>query len=141
MPMYMPDPFGSLFDFQATLDALRASDWLAGGPSGAGAYPPINVFRKGEDYVLLAELPGIARSDLEIQAKNNSVRLAGVKKISYPEKAGIHRRERLTGHFDRVLTLPFEIDADRTKAEYRDGMLALFLPQAESDKPKRVEIR
>jgi HSP20 family protein len=141
MPMYMPDPFGSLFDFQAALDALRASDWLAGGPSGAGAYPPINVFRKGEDYVLIAELPGVARSDLEIQVKDNSVRLAGVKKISYPEKAGVHRHERLSGHFDRVLTLPIEIDAERTKAEYRDGMLALFLPQAETDKPKRVEIR
>ena len=141
VPMYLSDPFGSLFDFQAALDALHASDWLAAGPSSAGSYPPINVFRKGEDYVLIAELPGVAKSDLDVQVKDNSVRLSGSKKVSFPEKAGIHRRERSGGRFDRAVALPIQIDMERSKAEFRDGMLAVFLPQAESDKPKRVEIR
>ena len=141
MPIYVPDPFGSLFDFQAALQALHASDWLSTGPSSAGTYPPINVFRKGEDYVLIAELPGIAKSDLDIQVKGNTVRLSGTRKVGYPDKAGMHRRERTAGQFDRALTLPIQIDTERSKAEYRDGMLALFLPQVERDKPKRVEIR
>ncbi len=141
MPMYVPDPFGSLFDFQAALDALHASDWLAAGPSSTGAYPPINVFRKGEDYVLIAELPGVAKSELDVQVKDNAVRLSGSKKVTFPDNAGIHRRERSAGRFDRAVTLPIQIDTERSKAEYRDGMLAVFLPQAEADKPKRVEIR
>jgi HSP20 family protein len=140
MVMFLSDPFGSLLEFQEALEALRASSWLESSPSGAGAYPPINVFRKGEDFVLVAELPGIKKSDLDIQVKENTVRIAGSKNVSYPEKAGLHRRERLVGRFDRALSLPIKIDADQTKAEYRDGILALFLPRAERDKPKLVKV-
>lgn len=52
----------------------------------------------------------------------------------------MHRRERLTGTFDRTLTVPMQIDADGIKAEYRDGVLALSLPRAESDKPRTIRI-
>ena len=52
----------------------------------------------------------------------------------------MHRRERLSGRFDRAVTLPIEIDPDGVKAEYRDGILALFVPRAESDKPKTIEV-
>ena len=51
-----------------------------------------------------------------------------------------HRRERLSGTFDRTLTVPIQIDAERIKAEYRDGVLALFIPRAESDKPRSISI-
>ena len=140
MAVLFPDPFGSLVDFQEALEALRASSWLESSPSGAGSYPPINVFRKGDDFVLITELPGIRKSELDIQIKDNTVRIAGSKDIRYPEKAGLHRRERLAGRFDRALALPIQIDAERTKAEYHDGILALFLPRAERDKPKQVKI-
>ena len=52
----------------------------------------------------------------------------------------MHRRERLAGRFDRAVTLPVEINPDGVKAEYRDGILALVLPQAESAKPKSIKI-
>jgi HSP20 family protein len=52
----------------------------------------------------------------------------------------VHRRERLAGNFDRAITVPVEIDADQVKAEYRDGILALYLPRAERDKPKTISI-
>jgi HSP20 family protein len=140
MAMFLPDPFGNLLAFQEALEALRASGWLESSPSGAGPYPPINVFRKGDDFVLITELPGIKKSELDIQVKENTVRIAGSKDVSYPEKAALHRRERPAGRFDRALTLPIQIDTDRTKAEYSDGILALFLPRAERDKPKLVKV-
>ena len=56
------------------------------------------------------------------------------------EKASLHRRERLAGRFDRAVTLPVEIDADGVRAECRDGILALFLPRAERDKPNSIRI-
>jgi HSP20 family protein len=140
MAVFLSDPFGALSDFQEALEALRASSWLGPSPSGGGAFPPINVFRKGDDFVLIAELPGVKKSELEIQVKDSTVRIAGSKDVSYPEQAGLHRRERLTGRFDRALTLPIQIDADRTRAEYRDGMLALFLPRTERDKPRSVKV-
>jgi len=52
----------------------------------------------------------------------------------------VHRRERLSGTFDRTLTVPMQIHTEGIKAEYRDGVLALFIPRAEADKPRTVRI-
>ena len=137
---FLHDPFEALFEFQQALDQLRNSTWLAPGPSAAGAYPPLNVFRKDDDVVVIAEVPGVRTSELQLQVKGNTLRIAGTKETPYSNQASIHRRERLAGSFDRTLTLPVEIDADRVKAECRDGILAVFLPRAERDKPRSIRI-
>jgi HSP20 family protein len=113
---------------------------LARGPSGRGSYPPLNVFRQGDDFVVITELPGVQREDVDIQVKGNRVRIAGKKSVQFGEGASLHRRERIAGSFDRTIAIPVELDADRVKAEYRDGVLALFLPRAERDKPKSITI-
>jgi HSP20 family protein len=135
-----PDPFSTLPGLQEALEAFRRSGWLQSSPSGGGSYPPLNIFRKGDDLVLIAEVPGIGRSDLDLQIKGNTVRLSGTKAVKYGEKASLHRRERLAGRFDRSVTLPVEIDPDGVKAECHDGILALFLPRAERDKPRSIKI-
>jgi HSP20 family protein len=122
MAMLFPDPFDNLFQFQQALDAFRTSGWLGSGPSGSGAYPPLNVFRKGDDVVVIAEVPGIRKSDLEIQVKGNTIRIAGGKTVQYGDTAALHRRERVAGRFDRAITVPVEIDTDHVKAECRDGI-------------------
>ena len=98
-----------------------------------GGYPPVNVFRKGDDFIIIAELPGVKKSDLEVQVKGRTIRLAGTKTVGSPEKAALHRRERLPGRFDRAVTMPVEINADRVKAEYRDGVLAFSAAQRERE--------
>ena len=137
---WFPDPFDTLVGLQRALDSFRASDWLRAGPSAGGAYPPLNVFRKGDEFVLITELPGIRKEDLDIHINRDTIRRAGRKELKYPEGAGLHRRERLEGRFDRAVTLPVEINADGVKAEYHDGILALLLPRAESDKPKAIKV-
>jgi HSP20 family protein len=138
--MLFSDPFDALVQFQRALDSFRASDWLETGPSGGGAYPPLNVFRRADDIVVVTELPGVRKEDLQVHVKGSTLRIAGTKSVQYGEQASVHRRERLAGSFDRAVTLPVEIDADRVRAEYRDGMLALYLPRAEHDKPKSIAI-
>ena len=140
MVMLFPDPVDALLQLQQTLDAFRTSDWLGAGPSGGGAYPPVNVFRKGDDLVIVAEVPGVQKSDLQIQVKDRTIRIAGRKAVGYGEAASVHRRERLDGYFDRTVALPVEIDTDRARAECRDGILALYLPRAERDKPKTIAV-
>ncbi len=140
MAMGLADPFDTLLQFQQLLDSLHASDWLQSSVSGSGTYPPLNVFAKGDDVVLVAELPGLDKESIRVEAKGRTLRIAGNKAVSFPEKAAIHRRERLAGSFDRAVTLPVEIDVDRVKAEYRDGVLALFLPRAEHDKPRTIKL-
>jgi HSP20 family protein len=140
MLMGYGDPFEALLRLQRDLEARAASGWLGDTTAGVGAFPPINVFQQGHDFVAVVELPGVTKSDLEIQAKERTIRLSGKKAIQYGEKASVHRRERLAGSFDRTITLPVRIDPDRINAEFRDGILALFIPRAESDKPRVIAI-
>jgi HSP20 family protein len=140
MAILLSDPIDAILEFQRALDAFRTSGWLGSSPSGGGAYPPLNVFRKGDDLVVIAEIPGVRKSDLQIQVKGKTIRIAGGKSVEYGEKAGVHRRERLAGSFDRAITVPVELDADNVKAECRDGILALYLPRAERDKPRTIAI-
>jgi HSP20 family protein len=134
------DALDALFNFQRALEARLESDWLRGGTTGTGAFPSINVFQQGDSLVAILELPGVSKSDLDIQAKDNSIRISGKKTVGYPENVSVHRRERLSGKFDRTLTVPMQINADGIKAEYRDGVLALFIPRADSDKPRSISI-
>src|SRR5262245_31246089 len=138
MPHY--HTLDALFDLQRALEASLESDWLRSGTAGTGAFPPINVFQQWDTLVAILEVPGGKKDDLDIQAKDNAIRISGKKHIAYPQGVTVPRRERMTGTFDRTLTVPMQIDTDRIKAEYRDGILALFLPRAESDKPRTIRI-
>ena len=117
-----------------------SSDWLQDRTTTRGPFPPINVFQQRDELLAIIELPGIDRNDLQIQAKDNTIRISGKKSMQYPDQVSVHRRERMFGEFNRTLTLPVSVDPDRIKAEYRDGLLALFLPRAESDKPRTIKI-
>jgi HSP20 family protein len=134
------DPFEALFTLQRALDSRIASDWMGRGTATIGSFPPINIFQKGDDFVALVELPGIDKNNLEIEAKESTIRVSGRKAIAYGERASVHRRERISGVFDRTLSVPIRIEPGGIKAEYRDGMLALFIPRAEADKPRSIKV-
>jgi HSP20 family protein len=134
------DPFEALSHLQRSLEGRLMSDWLEDQTASQGPFPPINVFQQGDDILAIVELPGIEKSSIQVQAKENTIRIAGKKAISFPDAASVHRRERMFGEFDRTLSLPIQIDPDHIKAEYRDGVLALHLPRAERDKPRAIKI-
>jgi HSP20 family protein len=140
MALEFADPFDALFRFQRALDQRLDSDWLEDVTSGVGAFPPINVFRQGNDFAAVIETPGISKDDLGLEVRGNAIRISGKKTIDYGGNASVHRRERVAGSFDRTITLPVQLDPDRVTAEYRDGVLALLLPRAERDKPKAIKI-
>ena len=134
------DPLDLLLGLQRALEARYESDWLRDATTSMGPFPPINIFQQGQDFLAIIELPGINKSDLQIQAKENTIRIAGRKTVDYQEGASLHRRERVAGEFDRTLTVPVQIDPDGIRAEYRDGILALFMPTAERAKPRSITI-
>ena len=140
MVIRMRDPFASLLGLQRAVDSVMGVDWFGSRTAGTGAFPLVNVFNDGEDFVLVAELPGVKKEDLDIQVRGDTVRIQGKKSIAYDEAASAHRRERAAGQFDRTLTLPAELDTAKVSAEYRDGVLTLRLPRAESAKPRTVTI-
>ena len=134
------DPFDTLFNLQSALEARIASDWLRNQTASRGLFPPINVFQRGDDILAIVELPGLDKNNLQIEAKENTIRISGTKSADYPDQVSVHRRERVFGEFDRTLSLPVQLDPDAIKADYRDGILALFLPRAERDKPRTIRI-
>ena len=138
--MTFADPFDTLFRFQRALEQRLDSDWLEDAISGIGAFPPINVFQQGSDFVVIVELPGVGKDDLGLEVRGNTIRISGKKAVDYGGKTSMHRRERIAGNFDRTINLPVRLDPDRIGADYRDGILALSLARAESDKPKAIKI-
>jgi HSP20 family protein len=138
--MLYSDPFETLMQLQQAVDSFRTSSWLSTSTSSGGAFPPLNVFRKNDDIVIVAEAPGLKKDELEIEVKGRTIQIAGAKNLAYGDRVSLHRRERTTGRFSRSLDLPVEIDADKVRAEYRDGMLAIYLQRAEHDKPRSIKI-
>lgn len=141
MVLRTTDPFEGLLRLQQALANMATRDtWFSDSISSSGGFPPINVFQDKDNYVLITEIPGLKREDVNVDVHRNKVRISGEKQINYGDEVSIHRRERLAGGFDRTFSIPFEIDADNVKAEYRDGILALYLPRAQHEKPRSVKI-
>src|SRR3954469_23880976 len=77
------DPYVSLSALQQNLDSFLRSNWLGSSVSAGGAFPPVNVFRKGDDFMIIAELPGVESSTIDIEVKNNAIRISGTKRVEY----------------------------------------------------------
>ena len=104
-------------------------------------FPPLNVWSGEHDTVIAAELPGVAPEDMDIDVDGPVLTIRGARHA--PESvanAAAHRRERGYGNFARAITLPYAIDTEKVQAECRDGVLTVYLPRPEAEKPKRIRI-
>ena len=140
MSLNFNDPFDALFTLQRAIDARRGAEWIGRGTAASGSYPPVNIFQQGDDFIAVLEVPGVGKDNLAIEAKENTIRISGRKAINYGEGTSVHRRERLSGVFDRTIALPIDINPEAVRAEYHDGVLALFIPRAEHEKPRTIKI-
>ena len=140
MVLRMRDPFATLLAVQRATDNAMRGDWFGARASGRGSFSPVDVFSEGDDYVIVAELPGVKKEDLDIQVKGDTVRIQGKKVVELAADVSVHRRERSEGQFDRTLSFPAQLDAAKASADYRDGVLTLRLPRAQSEKPRSVTI-
>jgi HSP20 family protein len=123
---------------------LRLLDASADAPTttGAGVFPPLNVTQDDDHFYMRAEIPGIDPKQLSITALRNRVTLAGKREIAREhERVSYHRKERAEGSFNRTVTLPTYVDAERVDASYADGILTIRLPKAEEAKPRQIAVR
>ena len=137
---------GSFSDFdQIRREMLRLLDASTGDGApdqGAGVFPPMNITQDDENFYLRAEIPGIKPAELSISALRNRVAISGKREIPREhERVSYHRKERPEGAFNRSVTLPMEVDAERVDARYTDGILTLTLPKAEQAKPRQIAVR
>lgn len=107
----------------------------------AGVYPAVNIYDDGEVYMIRAELPGVDKSKLDITTKGNRLSIQGERLRDKPDTdAAFHRRERGMGMFHRVVTLPEQVEASKTTATYKNGVLEIYCPRSEASKARRIEI-
>ena len=104
--------------------------------------PQVDIFEKGDDLVICAELPGLEQDDVDISIENNILMLRGERKRKTEiEEKDAYRLERTFGVFTRSFALPKTVDSDRISASYKNGVLELTLPKAEEAKPRKIEIQ
>ena len=131
----------ALLALQQGVDFAKEQDYFGMNTTSRGVYPPVNFFEKDGGLVLLAELPGVKKDDVNLEVKDNLLRIQGERKVDYGEGISYHRRERGNFKFDRSLKLPFRVDDEHIKAEMNDGLLAVAVLQKEEDRPHQVAIQ
>jgi HSP20 family protein len=104
--------------------------------------PAVDIFDKGGEVVIHAELPGIKKEDIDVRVENNVLTIRGKKERKEEVKEeGYFRAERSYGSFSRSFSLPTTVEVSKIAAEYRDGVLTLRLPKAEEAKPRQIEVK
>ena len=103
--------------------------------------PPLDVAETDEEIVVKAEVPGLEPADLEISIQGDTLTISGEKKSEQEENGkSFHRVERTYGRFTRSIRLPSEVDGDKVKATYRNGVVELHLSKKEEVKKKEIKI-
>jgi HSP20 family protein len=101
----------------------------------------VDIYENEEDIVITAELPGVDKNDMTVDVTGRVLTLKGERSIHNEVKEdNYYRQERCYGKFERCFTLPVEVDPDKIKADYKDGVLKINIPKAEESKPKQVTI-
>ena len=103
--------------------------------------PAIDIAENNGNIEVHAEIPGIKKEDIKVTVKDNVLSISGERKQENEVKEKtFHRIERTYGKFCRSIMLPAEVDADKVKASYKDGVLNITLPKPESAKPKKIDV-
>ena len=141
------DPFKDLVNLRDTMNRMFSESgpprrgWDEDFTTSSWA-PRVDIFEKGDNIVMKAELPGISKEDIDINVENNILTLKGERKREKEvEEENFYRIERYHGTFSRSFTLPRTVDPEKIDAKYRDGVLELTLPRAEEAKQKKIQIK
>ena len=115
------------------------------GRQSVGAWAPqIEVFQRGNDLVVRADLPGLRKEDVQVEINDDVLTIQGERKQEHEEeREGVYRNERSYGSFYRAVPLPEGTIADSAKATFKDGVLEIVLqaPPREVSRGRRLEIK
>lgn len=124
--------FGDAYTRRYDDDVMQRGEWA----------PPVDIFENGDqEIVLRAELPGVAKDDIDVRVENNTLTLRGERKRETEVKQEqYHRVERVYGTFSRSFSLPSRIDSEKVRADFKDGVLTITLPVREEAKPRQISV-
>ena len=103
--------------------------------------PAVDIFQDENNIVVKAELPGINKDDLHVDVKDGVLTIKGERSSDNEVKENnYYNRERTFGRFERSFSLPTDVNSEKIKADYKDGVLKIEIPKPESKKPKKITI-
>ena len=104
--------------------------------------PPLEVFERGGQIVIRAELPGVDKDHVNVEANDGELVISGERRQEHEERrGGVYRSERVYGSFYRAIPLPEGADPARANATFRNGVLEITVPTPERPKARRIEVR
>lgn len=104
--------------------------------------PAVDIAEVDGHLEIKAEIPGMKKEDIKVTVKNGYLMISGEKKQEKEEKdQSYHRVERYYGQFCRSIALPSDVEADKVKAEYKDGVLNIEIPKPDSMKSKNIDVQ
>ncbi|NIR30476.1 MAG: Hsp20/alpha crystallin family protein [Gammaproteobacteria bacterium] len=107
-----------------------------------GLRPTVDVVDRDEDILVRAEIPGVKKEDLDVSVSDGTVTIKGTTSREEKEERGEYFRQEISrGAFSRTVGLPGDVQGDKAKASFSDGVLELILPKVVKSKRRRVEIR
>lgn len=101
--------------------------------------PPVDIYENGEGLVVKADLPGVAKENLDVRVENNLLTIRG-KPAHVAPGDPIYREYELVNFF-RQFELNERVDQSKISADLKHGVLTLLLPKAEEAKPRKIEVR
>ena len=140
------DPFREMSSLQDRVNRIFADAYGRQGEddltSRGNWVPPVDIFENDKhELVLKAEVPDVAREDINLRVENNTLTISGHKKAESEVKEQQYRRiERIYGSFSRSFTLPATVDATAIAADYKNGVLTIRLPLREEAKPRQIQV-
>lgn len=103
--------------------------------------PTVDIFEEGGDVVVKAELPGMKKEDIDVKLTETTLTISGEKKKEEKiEKKNYYRIERSYGSFARAFSLPAEVETDKAKAQFTEGILQIRVPKTEEAKKKEKKV-
>jgi HSP20 family protein len=125
------DPFGEM-------DRLMNQ---AFGTARAAATMPMDLYRSGDHYVLLIDLPGADPGSIDVNVEDRTLSIRAERSGRSEADVQWLAKERPTGTYARQLTVGRGVSLDDITATYADGVLTLTIPVAEEAKPRRIQIQ
>jgi HSP20 family protein len=121
-------------------------DLFRGGSSldAAAWSPQLDVLKRGDKYVIRADLPGLKKEDVKVEVQDGVLSIAGERRAEHDEtKDDVYRSERSYGRFYRALSLPENVNSEDCQATFSDGVLEVTFaaPKQPDKKAKQVHIR
>lgn len=142
MPVFRwGNAFDAFRDLEREFDRLLQS--VATQSVRAGArFPLVNLYERPEEYLLLVQLPGVEKDQLDLTIADGRLTLRGERtRPSEVDESQYRRSERPIGNWERTVAMPERVDEDNISAEFREGLLQLTLPKVAASPARQIQVR